>query len=192
MERSELTERNPSLLQKFGNLVYSGVGLALGYIFVRYFGVLLSIPFIGFLICIWIGNKFLSPAKKPMLMAIAWQASFVLSFALIGILAGELTGTSLLEFLFTVGALIWLIGRPSIGPVVLLTILHILTLLMMVLGISLGLELESVNFTYKTLLYNLICRVPAIIFMYTGLRGIRRTKKTTTDVTTPAADMSEK
>lgn len=189
--KTKLTERRLSLLQKFSSLVYSGVGLAFGYILVRYFGLLLSIPFLGFVLCLWIANKFLSPAKKAMLMAIAWHASFVLYFAVIGTLSGELRGPALLEFLFTLGALIWLIGRPSVGPVALLTILHILTLLMIALGIFFGLELESVNFTYKTLLYNLICRVPAIIFMYTGLRGIRRLRKPSGNVTTPVTVTSE-
>jgi len=191
-DQTKLTERRPGSKDKLTNFIVSGLSFVLFFILYKYFGLALSIPAIGFFLCLVVANKFLPPAKKPMLLAIALQAGFVLSFSLIAVLAGEFRGTAMWELLFTAGAVTWLIIRPSIGPVVLLTVLHTLTLLAIALVIFLQIDLESVSPTYKSFLLNLIFRVPAIIFMYTGLRGIRRTKKTTTDVITPTTGSSEK
>lgn len=185
-----------SLLKKTLFVFISLIIAAIAYFFAaavgRYFGLLFLIPLIGICFCWWIANKFLTPAKKPMVPAIALQAGFVLSFSLIAVLAGEFKGAAMWELLFTAGAVAWLIIRPSIGPVMLLTALHLLTLLAIALVVFLQLELESISPTYKGLLLNLIFRVPAIIFMYTGLRGIRRQEQNTGDVITPATGPSEK
>ncbi len=89
------------------------------------------------------------------------------------------------ELLITTAALVWLIIRPSIGPVVLLTTLHVLTLLAIALAIFLHLKLGSLSPTYKGLLLNVILRVPAIIFMYAGLRRINLQRKASCSATNP-------
>ena len=172
-------EKSPTLMQKLPELIGSGLSFILFFILYKYMdmGLSLAIPTIGVFICLWVANKFLSPAKKPMEIAIALQAGFVLSFFLIAILAGEFRGAAMWELFITTAAIAWLIIRPSICPVVLLTTLHVLTLLTIALAIFLHLELESLSPTYKGLLLNAIFRVPAIIFMYTGLRGINRQRR---------------
>lgn len=186
------TEKNLSLTQKLPELICSGLSFVLFFILYKYMGLSLAIPTIGIFLCLWVANKFLSPSKKPMKVAIAWQAGFVLSFSLIAVLAGEFKGAAMWELFITTAALVWLIIRPSIGPVVLLTFLHVLTLLAIALVIFLQLELESISPTYKGLLLNVIFRVPPIIFMYTGLRGINRQRKVICNVTTSATVPTEK
>jgi hypothetical protein len=182
------TEKSPGLMQKLPGLIGSGFSFVLLFILYKYMGLLLAIPTIGILLCLWAANKFLSSAKEPMKIAIAWQAGFVLSFSLVAILAGEFRGAAMWELLITTAAIVWLIIRPSIGPVVLLTALHVLTLLAIALAIFLHLELESLNPTYKGLLLNAILRVPAIIFMYTGLRGIKRQRKASCNATSSTTE----
>jgi len=185
-------EKSMSSTQKFPEIIGTGFSFILFFILYKYFGLSLAIPTIGIVLCLWVANKFLPPAKKPMLLAVAWQAGFILSFSLIAVLAGQFRGAAMWELFITTAALVWLIIRPRIGPVVLLTVLHVLTLLAIGLVVFLQLELESVSPTYMGLLLNVIFRVPAVIFMYTGLRGIHRRRNASGNVTTPATVPSEK
>ena len=77
------SEKGPSFMQKLPELIGSGLSFVLFFILYKYMGLSLAIPAIGIFLCLWAANKFLSPAKKPMKIAIAWQAGFVLSFSLI-------------------------------------------------------------------------------------------------------------
>lgn len=183
-EQIKSTEKKLSLTQKLPKLIGTGLSFVLFLILYEYFGLSLSIPVIGFFLCLLIANKLLPPAEKPMLIAIALQSGFVLSYSFIAILAGQFKGPAMWELLFIAGAVVWLIVCPSIGPVVLLTLLHLLSLLAIALAVFFQLELRSLNPTYKSLLLNLIFRVPAIIFMYIGLRSMRREQKATGNVIT--------
>ncbi len=176
-DQTKLADKKRFFSQKLANRLGTGLCFVLCYVVYEYFGLVLSIPTIGVLICLWVTNKLLSPAKKPMLLAIGWQSGFVLSFLLIGALAGELSGPAMAELLLTAGVLVWLIVRPRVAPVIVLTILHILTLVAIALAIFIDVELESITPTYKGLLFNLVFRAPAIVFMLVGLRGIRRQGK---------------
>lgn len=168
-DQTKLAEKRLNLAEKAVRLIYWGIGFLLAYLLSEYFGSAIGIPFIGFLLCLWPTRKLLSPAKRPMLMAVAWQAGFVVSLTFVAILAGKFSGPVMAELLLTAGAVAWLIVWPGIASVVLLTVIHVLTLLAIALALALELEIGGIIPTYKSLLLNVILRVPAIIFMYTGL-----------------------
>jgi hypothetical protein len=174
---SKLTDRRLTRRERFLNMLYKTFYYASGFviylIFKEYFGLIASIPIIGTILCLLIFNKILPPAKKPLVWAVSLQIGWYLSFSIVAIVSRNINVGGLAETLVVLGFVLWLILKPNIYPVIILTIIHILALLAISLSVLSLIKIENTNPTLKGLLINMIFKIPAIILMYMGLGKIK-------------------
>jgi hypothetical protein len=120
----------------------------------------------------WVAWKLVAPAYRPIVPAFAVQAGhtlfqiLVIPFLLVLFEAGAIGGVfMLLEALFFAAALVWLIVRPGLAPVVVLTVAQTLEFLLLS---SLGLGVGNYGLTI-----NLLLRATGVVLMWVGLQQIR-------------------
>ncbi|MCZ7396969.1 MAG: hypothetical protein O8C59_00425 [Candidatus Methanoperedens sp.] len=148
------------------------IALVIGY----FGGLIFIILSILAVLCYWIANKIVKSTSKPMLPSFAMQASQgLLGLGLI--FSGQLDiADSLLDLVILVAGLTWLMTRPGNGPVVLLTILHLINSLIF---LDLFISTEAVS-SHRGYLLNVIWRVVAVYLMFQGLQTFKGNKQLNT------------
>jgi len=140
-----------------------------GEIFILFFGITL-----GIILCSYLLSKILPDTRKSLLWAISIQLGYYLFGLIVSIISGNNFEAGFFESLFVLFIITWLTLKPSIYPVVILTLIHILSLLFISLSVFSLIEIESIKPTVEGLILNGIIRIPSIVLMYKGLREIKK------------------
>lgn len=135
----------------------------------------------------WVGKKFLKPSAMIYRSAIAFQVSPILMVtgSVIGVV--YMTGASIpLDFVFIVAdyvvpisGLIWLVVKPSIRPVLFLTIYQVCVLGVNVYNL-LGMDVGSPN--HKALATYVLWRLFAVFFMWSSYLSTRKSNAASDEV----------
>lgn len=151
----------------------TGIGWIIGVIIGYYTGLNLIIPLVLAFLSGWLANKFikLSPLSKSMIPAFAVQCGQML-WMFLAIFWGS-PAKIILELITVIAALAWLLMRPSLMPVVALSIYQIIGF---VYNIVKFLSYSFGTPPHKTLLIHLIIRIVAVFLMFTGLREVNKQK----------------
>jgi len=161
--------KKQSTREKIGTGIGWIVGGAIGY----YTQLNLLIPLGLALLSGWCVNKMIkSPFSKAMIPSFAVQLGQVLWVLLAFLLVGVQVSI-LLEVVLVTIVLVWLLMRPSLTPVILLSTYQILSFvgnLYQFISVSFG------TTEHKALLVHLIIRILAVFLMIAGLREIRKQK----------------
>lgn len=147
-----------------GALVGAGVG--------RYSGLSLLIPLAGAGAAWAIGSRVVTDNARHFLPAVSVQTGHVVWF-LVGLLALGSGGLQEVWFdiLLMVAGLVWLVLKPGLGPVVLLTAWQLLAL---AFNLQVFLEATVGTAAHKALLVHVVLRMSSIGLMVTGLIALRR------------------
>jgi len=160
--------KEESIKDKIGTGIGWVIGGAIGY----YTGLNFLIPFGLALLSGWIANKIIkSSFSKAMIPAFAVQCGQML-WMFLAILWGY-PASIIIELILVIIVLVWLLMRPSLIPVILLSIYQIIGFVDSIL------KFISYSFgtpEHKALLIHLIIRIVAVFLMFTGLREIRKHK----------------
>lgn len=144
--------------RKFLNIVGGGVGAAIGV----YAGINLLIPLGITAVAWWAGKKLLAPAKQSYVPAIAVQTGHLLWLSLGLIYVGAL-GLDLLDVVILVIGLAWLLLKPGLAPVLLLTVFQVLALAINAVSFA---EAAIGTNPHKALLVHIVWRLMALFFMW--------------------------
>jgi hypothetical protein len=142
-------------------------GLAIGL----YSGINLLLPLAITAGLWWLGKKKLPPEKLPFLPAIAVQAGHLI-WLTFGLLYMRSLGLNMIDIVVLVAGLTWLVLRPGLGPVILLTVFQVLALA--VNGYTFA-EATVGSGQHKALLVHIIWRVMAVFFMWQAYLQTRKT-----------------
>jgi hypothetical protein len=118
----------------------------------------------------WLGKKKLPPEKLPFLPALAVQAGHLI-WLTFGLLYMRSLGLNMIDIIVLVAGLTWLVLRPGLGPVILLTVFQVLSLA--VNGYSFAEATVGSN-PHKALLVHIIWRVMGVFFMWQAYRQTRK------------------
>ncbi len=122
----------------------------------------------------WIAQKKASEEKKPLIAPFSLQLSLLIIFGLSGLIVGSFSLVAIDVLILAIG-LIWLVAKPGIGPVILLSIYHVGGILLQIIIISAsGLAAGGI----MELIAIVLIRVAAIYLMVTGLKAYKETKNT--------------
>jgi hypothetical protein len=144
-------------------------GAAAGYIVSQYTGLMALIPLGGALLFGLIAAKVVGPAARPMVPGFAVQAGQWLWF-LVGAVATGQYQSVLLDLIILAIGLVWLLARPGLGPVLLLGIYQVISV---VINAATFASAAVGSVEHKALLIHLIFRVAAVVLMVAGLRRPR-------------------
>ena len=133
----------------------------------------------------WITQKKVSEELKPLVAPFSLQLSLMIIFSVSAFILGSF-GLVAFDVLILIIGLAWLMARPGVGPVVLLSIYHIAGILLQIIIISTN---GPVAGGIMVLLAHVLIRVASIYLMVTGLKAYRETKNTIPALT--PADESE-
>jgi hypothetical protein len=152
----------------------AGIGGAIAGIAVgRYTGLNLLIP-TGLAILVgWICSKLLTGPSKTFLVAFAIQAGHGLWMLLGAVLLKAYAPVALDLAIYVIG-LAWLVYRPGIAPVVLLSLFQAIAI---AVNLAQFLAAEIGTNNHKALLVHLIFRITAVVCMLAGAYQIRRHKQ---------------
>ena len=157
---------NTSWIRKARNVAGSIIGAAVGF----YSGFNLLMP-LGITAGVWwIGKKSLRPEKLLFLPAIAVQTGHLLWMSL-GLFYLGVLDSSLIEVVVLVVGLIWLVLKPGLGPIILLTLFQVFALA--VNGFSFAVAAIG-TIPHKALLVHIIWRVMGLFFMWQAYVQSRR------------------
>ncbi len=159
---------DPSTAMKAKGLVASVVGGAVGI----YSGINLVIP-LAFSGAVWyLGSKLLRPRDIAYLPAISIQAGHMLWLALGMVILGSM-GANVIDLVVLGAGVAWLWIRPSLWPVVFLSIFQAIALAVNVAAIA----SEPVASTmHKALVVHIALRVAALFYMWRALVRARSQK----------------
>jgi hypothetical protein len=137
----------------------------------QYSGIYFFFPLIGSMLVWFASNKFLSSEKKVVVPSLSWNAGHALWIVLGGIVSGQV-GDVWLDLIFYTIGLLWLLAKPSTGPLYLLGIYQIFAIL-----INLDSFVESAfrSPNSKALFVHLIWRAAAIFYMVKLTNSFRKT-----------------
>jgi hypothetical protein len=145
---------------------YAGVaGLAIGL----YTGIFILFMMVGYFTTSWLGKKFLNGKAVEYIETIAIQASLILVPAafMTYIVANGLMPLTYVFVLFDVAlpivGLMWLIKRPSLNPLIVLTIFQLIVLAVNFINIF---EMNIGTQDHKALSNYIVWRIGAIYFMW--------------------------
>jgi hypothetical protein len=153
-------------LSKAGGLVGTVVGVAVG----MYSGINLLIPLTGAFLCGWIAYKLVKEDVKPMVPAIAVQLGHGL-WMLFGFIMLRVLNQNALDLVILAAGLTWLLVRPGLGPVILLSTYQCIAFVVNLLSF---LAAGVGSTTHKALLVHLVFRLAAVLLMVVGLQQMRR------------------
>lgn len=151
--------RIPNLI---GALVGAGVGL--------YSGIHLIVPVVATAAAWWVGKKALKADRSIFLPAIAIQTGHLIWFSLGLVVLGQFGG-DLLDVVILLAGLIWLIAKPGLGPVILLTVFQALALVVNAFAFFDPAVGENVH---KALLVHIIWRILALSLMWHAYLKFRK------------------
>ena len=155
-----------SWTRKTRNVVGWIVGAGVGY----YSGINLLIP-LGITAGVWwIWKKLLRPEKLLFLPAIAVQTGHLLWLS-VGLLYLGVLDWSLTDVVVLVVGLTWLVLKPGLGPIILLSLFQVVALA--VNGVSFADAAIGTN-PHKALLVHIIWRFMALFFMWHAYMQSRR------------------
>ena len=140
------------------NIVGGIIGAAIGV----YAGVNVLIP-LGMTAAVWwAGKKLLSSSKQLYLPAIAVQTGHLLWLS-VGLIYLGAFGLDLLDVIILIVGLTWLLLRPGLAPVLLLTVFQVLALA--INGVSFAEATIGTN-PHKALFVHMVWRLMALFFMW--------------------------
>lgn len=151
-------EKKGSGAQKPLNIVGGIVGVAIG----AYAGINLLLPLAFAAAAWWVGKKLLPPARQLYLPALAVQTGHLLWLSL-GMFYIGAVGLDLLDIVILVIGLAWLLLKPGLAPVLLLTAFQVLGLA--INGVSFAEAAIGTN-PHKALLVHIVWRLMALFFMW--------------------------
>jgi hypothetical protein len=140
------------------NIVGGIVGVAIGV----YAGINILIPLSLTAAVWWAGKKLLSSSKQLYLPAIAVQTGHLL-WLLVGLIYLRAYGLDLLDVVILCVGVTWLLLRPGLAPVLLLTVFQVLALA--VNGVSFADATIGTN-PHKALFVHMVWRLMALFFMW--------------------------
>jgi hypothetical protein len=149
-----------------GQVIGGAVGIAAG----TYSGINLVLPAAAAAAIWYVGKKLVSPSDPKYLAAIAIQGAH-LAWLLFGMLLLGAWGANLLDVVVLCLGLVWLWFRPSIWPVVLLSVFQIAAL---ALNTSLILEQPIGSPAHRSLIVHIGLRILAIAAMWRAFLQSRR------------------
>jgi hypothetical protein len=152
----EISAQKKKALQTLGGIVGAGLGI--------YSGIHVMIPIVAASGAWWVGKKFLPPARLPFLPAIAVQTGH-LFWILLGVLYLGRLDEGLIDVVVLGVGLSWLIVRPGLGPLILLTLFQAAAL---VANGYLFAEADFGTNQHKALLIHIVLRVVALFSMWYG------------------------
>jgi hypothetical protein len=139
-------------------------GLIVGGVIGNYSGINLVIPAVIAAGAWWIGKKKMRPAKLSYLPAIAVQTGHLMWIFLGIVMIGAL-GLALVDVVVLLIGITWLVLKPSIGPLIFLTLFQALAFAMNVITIA---EVAVGSNPHKALVVHLILRVLAVFYMWSA------------------------
>ena len=146
------------------------VGCVVGAAIGKYSGIYFLIPFFATAGVRWASTKLLKDDQKIIVSALSVNAGHFLWLALVVALVGDLS-LSFVDFALYIVGLVWLVKKPSTGPLYLLAIYQVL-----------GLAADGYSFAdaavgsspHKALLVHLIWRAMALFFIIKLLMSFRK------------------
>ena len=147
---------------KASTIVATVVGIAAGV----YSGIHLLIPLALTGLVWWVARKLLPHRQPAFVAAAAVQAGHLLWIAIGLIVIGALT-VDLLDIAILLVGVVWLLARPGLAPVIVLTVYHSLALL---INLFAFLNFPVGNNLHRALLVHLLWRVLALILMWRAQR----------------------
>jgi hypothetical protein len=142
------------------------IGLAVG----AYAGIHLLIPLVASATAWWLGRTLLPRLDERYLIAAAVQAGHLAWLALGQVLLG-IRGPDLLDPLILLVGITWLVARPGLPPVVVLTVYQAVALAMNSVALV---RLPAGHPLHKALLVHLLWRLMALVLMWRAYaRGAR-------------------
>jgi len=139
-------------------IVAAVIGLAVG----AYAGIHLLVPLVASAAAWWLGRTLLPRLDERYLIAAAVQAGHLVWLALGLVLLG-IRGPALLDPLILLVGVAWLLARPGLAPVALLTIYQLVAL---ALNAVTFVELPAGHVLHKALLVHLLWRLMALVLMW--------------------------
>lgn len=140
------------------NIVGGIVGVAIGV----YTGINILIPLSLTAAAWWAGKKLLSSSKQLFLPAVAVQTGHLLWLS-VGLIYLRAYGLDLLDVIILFVGLTWLLLRPGLAPVLLLTVFQVLALA--INGVSFAEATIGTN-PHKALFVHMVWRLMALFFMW--------------------------
>ena len=128
-------------------------------------------PFIllGIMVLIgFVASKLLDAKRQPFVPAIAIQSTHILGFLLVALMIKQLSVFS--DVIILSAGLAWLLIRPGLGPVVVLTIVQVL---------GIGVNLFNMWFagfpalTQRQIGVHVVLRIVTIVFLWIGLNRFK-------------------
>ena len=147
---------------KASAIVATMVGIAVG----AYSGIHLLIPLALTGLVWWAGRKLFPDRSPDYVAAAAVQAGHLLWIAIGMIVIGALT-VDLVDITILLIGIVWLLARPGLAPVIVLTIYQSLALLISLFAF---LNFPVGNNLHRALLIHLLWRVLALILMWRAHR----------------------
>ena len=164
---------NPSDSPKkdsIGNKALGIIGTLIGLAVGRYSGINLLLPLAATALLWWGGKKLLKGERLLFLPALSLQGGHLLWMAFGLFYAGQFNDL-ILDIVVLIAGLIWLVSKPSLGPVLLLGIFQALAL---IINASVFLSAELGSTEHKALLVHIIWRLLALFYMGQGYLQLRR------------------
>lgn len=159
-------DRSPSTQLKVGAVVGTCIGWGLGV----YSGIFLMIPLVATFAIFFAAWKLLPKDKQIVLPALSVQAGH-LTWFVIGSFMTRTMGANSLDLLWLLVGLIWLVARPSRGPLWFLSVYQLLSLL---LNLYLFAHASVGTTAHKALLVHIVWRILALMLMGGMYMRLRR------------------
>ncbi|MDD5084776.1 MAG: hypothetical protein PHE61_01890, partial [Candidatus Omnitrophica bacterium] len=157
---------------KRADVIYKFIVLCIIFCIGKYFSVHVLVPFLGIFLAWLIADKTFKLSLKPMVPAFAVQAGYAFWLILGCLFLGRLD--PFIDIMVLLGGLVWLILRPGLGPVIFLTIYHIIAFIVKVPFFVSSVVGSSL---YKIMLVHMLLRASAVVLMFTGLRNMQNREK---------------
>lgn len=134
-----------------------------------YTGFYMLYQLVAYSLIFFLGKKYLSPAATPYIQTIAIQASLIILLCVYLVILYTndfLYFSNIFELVlscFTLFGLIWLIQRPGINPVIMLTVFH---LTLIIIGLRELFIMEVGSIFHRALANFIIWRIVGLILMW--------------------------
>lgn len=116
-------DRSPTTTLKVGSILGAFGGWALG----EYSGALLLVPLVATAVALFVAWKLLPQDRRILVPSLGVQTGHLIWFVGGALMTG-VVGASLVDILWLLGGLIWLVAKPGRGPIWMLGIYQLLSL----------------------------------------------------------------
>jgi hypothetical protein len=163
-------EKENNIFMNIGKILLFVINVA----FIKYFGISFFIPaIIIFFSWLWLNKKIKNSKLTSIIPALAIQSGQVLCISITLILSVAMHEyfaiAVLFDILILIIGLMWLIMRPGIKPIILLSIYQILSSLVSITNLIYQ-EINSPSF--KASIIQLIIKIAAVFFMVIGYKKL--------------------